>query len=37
LNNSPFTAIDHVQLAMPDGKEDAVRAFYGGLLGMVEV
>ncbi|WP_295632513.1 VOC family protein [Novosphingobium sp.] len=29
-------AIDHVQLAMPLGKEDAARAFYVGLLGLVE-
>ena len=33
----PFTAIDHVQLAMPAGLEDAARAFYGGLLGMNEL
>jgi len=33
----PFTAIDHVQLAMPAGEEDRARAFYGGMLGMVEV
>ncbi|MFI9393756.1 VOC family protein [Streptomyces bauhiniae] len=30
-------AIDHVQLAMPPGAEDALRAFYGGVLGMTEV
>jgi catechol 2,3-dioxygenase-like lactoylglutathione lyase family enzyme len=35
--DSPFTAIDHVQLAMPTGKEDAAREFYGTLLGMTEV
>jgi catechol 2,3-dioxygenase-like lactoylglutathione lyase family enzyme len=29
--------IDHVQLAMPPGREDDARAFYGGLLGMEEV
>lgn len=29
--------IDHVQLAMPGGGEDAARAFYGGLLGLAEV
>jgi catechol 2,3-dioxygenase-like lactoylglutathione lyase family enzyme len=29
-------AIEHVQLAMPPGREEA-RAFYAGLLGMVEV
>ena len=30
-------AIDHVQLAMPAGGEDAARAFYAGLLGLPEV
>lgn len=30
-------AIDHVQLAMPAGGEDAARAFYAGVLGLVEV
>jgi catechol 2,3-dioxygenase-like lactoylglutathione lyase family enzyme len=29
-------AIDHVQLAMPPGEEEAARAFYGGVLGMSE-
>ena len=28
--------LDHVQLAMPAGGEDAARAFYGGVLGMAE-
>jgi catechol 2,3-dioxygenase-like lactoylglutathione lyase family enzyme len=37
LSNSPFIAIDHVQLAMPAGEEDRVRAFYAGLLGMAEI
>ena len=32
-----FLAIDHVQLAMPPGAEDAARAFYSGLLGMDEI
>ena len=32
-----FIAIDHVQLAMPHGAEDAARAFYSGLLGMSEI
>jgi catechol 2,3-dioxygenase-like lactoylglutathione lyase family enzyme len=32
-----FTAIDHVQLAMPAGEEDKARAFYCGLLGMTEL
>lgn len=30
-------AIDHVQLAMPPGGEDAARGFYAGLLGLGEV
>ena len=29
-------AIDHVQLAMPSGGEDAARTFYGALLGLAE-
>lgn len=29
--------IDHVQLAMPVGKEDAARAFYGDVLGLPEL
>jgi catechol 2,3-dioxygenase-like lactoylglutathione lyase family enzyme len=29
--------IDHVQLAMPNGGEDEARAFYVGVLGLVEV
>ena len=32
-----ITGLDHVQLAMPAGREDAARAFYGGLLGMSEL
>jgi len=32
-----FLAIDHVQLAMPPGAEDAARVFYSGLLGMNEI
>jgi catechol 2,3-dioxygenase-like lactoylglutathione lyase family enzyme len=32
-----FTAIDHVQLAMPVGEEDKARRFYRDLLGMVEL
>src|SRR5690349_8935738 len=34
---APFTAIDHVQLAMPAGGEDEAQGFYRDLLGMVEV
>jgi catechol 2,3-dioxygenase-like lactoylglutathione lyase family enzyme len=33
----PFTAIDHVQLAMPAGREDEARAFFCGVLGMTEL
>ena len=29
--------LDHVQLAMPPGREAEARAFYAGLLGMTEV
>ena len=29
-------ALDHVQLAMPVGREDEARAFYGDLLGFAE-
>ena len=32
-----FLDIDHVQLAMPPGAEDAARAFYSGVLGMDEI
>ncbi len=31
-----LTALDHVQLAMPAGEEEAARRFYGDLLGMKE-
>ena len=37
MAHPPFTAIDHVQLAMPAGGEGTARQFYGGLLGMVEI
>lgn len=33
----PIKAIDHIQLAMPQGEEESVRAFYVGLLGFTEV
>jgi catechol 2,3-dioxygenase-like lactoylglutathione lyase family enzyme len=38
-DHSPFTAIDHVQLAMPPGQEQeqAARSFYAGVLGMREI
>ena len=32
-----IVGLDHVQLAMPAGGEDAARAFYGDLLGLREV
>jgi catechol 2,3-dioxygenase-like lactoylglutathione lyase family enzyme len=32
-----FTAIDHVQLAMPSRGEDTARQFYRDVLGMVEI
>jgi len=37
LTTYPFSAIDHVQLAIPAGGEERARAFYGALLGMKEV
>jgi len=35
--SNAFTAIDHVQLAMPKGEEAAARHFYCDLLGMAEL
>jgi catechol 2,3-dioxygenase-like lactoylglutathione lyase family enzyme len=32
-----ITGVDHVQLAMPRGGEDAARSFYAGLLRMTEL
>jgi catechol 2,3-dioxygenase-like lactoylglutathione lyase family enzyme len=32
-----ISGFDHVQLAMPRGREDAARSFYAGLLGMTEL
>ncbi|NGN67799.1 glyoxalase, partial [Streptomyces sp. A7024] len=32
-----ITGLDHVQLACPAGSEGELRAFYGDVLGMVEV
>ena len=37
MGTYPFSAIDHVQLAMPAGGEDRARSFYGALLGMKEI
>jgi catechol 2,3-dioxygenase-like lactoylglutathione lyase family enzyme len=33
----PIKAIDHVQLAMPAGREPEARAFYEGVLGLTEI
>jgi len=33
----PIVGLDHVQLAMPEGREADARAFYSGLLGLTEV
>jgi catechol 2,3-dioxygenase-like lactoylglutathione lyase family enzyme len=35
--NFPFTAIEHVQLAMPAGAEETARSFYRDVLGMREI
>src|SRR5262245_59345767 len=32
----PIKALDHIQLAMPAGREAEARAFYAGLLGISE-
>jgi catechol 2,3-dioxygenase-like lactoylglutathione lyase family enzyme len=32
-----ITGFDHVQLAMPRGREDSARSFYAALLGMTEL
>ncbi|MEV6509480.1 VOC family protein [Streptomyces sp. NPDC051642] len=32
-----LAAVDHVQLAAPAGSEDALRAYYVDILGMVEI
>lgn len=32
-----IAGIDHVQVAIPSGADDAARAFYGGVLGLPEV
>ena len=34
---SSITGLHHVQVAAPPGCEDAARAFYGGVLGFVEI
>ena len=35
--SAPFIALDHVQLAMPEGKEAEARRFYCDVLGMTEL
>jgi catechol 2,3-dioxygenase-like lactoylglutathione lyase family enzyme len=37
MSDIPFTAIDHVQLAMPAGEEERARGFYRDILGMAEL
>ncbi|SFD68773.1 VOC family protein [Massilia yuzhufengensis] len=32
-----IAGIDHVQVAIPPGADEAARAFYGGVLGMAEI
>ena len=32
-----IAGIDHVQVAIPPGADDAARAFYGGVLGLTEI
>ena len=32
-----FLSVHHVQLAMPEGDEETARAFYAGILGLVEI
>jgi catechol 2,3-dioxygenase-like lactoylglutathione lyase family enzyme len=34
---SQVVALDHLQLAMPRGRETEARAFYGGILGLPEI
>jgi len=33
----PIVSIDHVQIAMPEGKEDIARTFYIDILGFIEI
>jgi len=37
MTEETFSAIDHVQLAMPAGEEERARSFYCRVLGMTEV
>ncbi len=36
-DGGPAAALDHVQLAIPAGGEEAARRFYGGVLGLSEL
>ena len=36
-DRGPAATLDHVQVAMPPGGEDAARRFYAGLLGLREM
>jgi catechol 2,3-dioxygenase-like lactoylglutathione lyase family enzyme len=36
-DRGPAATLDHVQVAMPPGGEEAARRFYAGLLGLVEI
>ena len=36
-DRGPAATLDHVQVAMPPGGEDAARRFYAGLLGLAEI
>jgi catechol 2,3-dioxygenase-like lactoylglutathione lyase family enzyme len=33
----PILGLDHVQIALPAGSEEAARRFYGGVLGLEEI
>lgn len=37
MSMAGVVALDHLQLAMPLGREAEVRAFYGGILGLREI
>ena len=37
MSETPFIAIDHIQLAMPPGEEEKARRFYAGVLGWAEI
>lgn len=37
MNKVNIVGLDHLQLAMPEGKEEKARYFYGDVLGLTEV